>query len=51
VRLAVLAALGGGKLPRHWFDALSEHPEEVEGAEYRTNSDRSEAAFLARQRR
>ena len=49
--LAFKAALGNGRLPRKWFDATCDFPEQVDAEMYRVNSDRAEARTLAGMRR
>jgi len=48
--LALQAALGNGRLPRKWFDAICDFPEEVDRRMYKVNADRAEARTKAKAR-
>jgi hypothetical protein len=42
----IRAALGSGPLGAEWYDAASDHPEDVEEAARKGNADRAEAEWL-----
>jgi hypothetical protein len=48
---AASLASHAGQLPLEWFDAVCDWPEQAKEEQYRVNSDRKEAAFMAKQRR
>ncbi len=43
-----MAAFGGGRLDRAWFDAIARDESEVDELEFSVNADRMEAAVRAR---